>query len=103
MELRSKIAARLIDMIDITEGDLPSIQSKLKEALGELLKGYILESCDDLVCGLTPFEILTLKTTGKIACIKLYRDRTASGLKESKDFVEDAMRKTGITPPSFSA
>jgi ribosomal protein L7/L12 len=35
-----------------------------------------------------------------IAAIKLCREKTGMGLKDSKDYVEDLKRRTGVIPPS---
>ncbi len=44
----------------------------------------------------TAQELLIATREGKIQAIKVYRDRTGRGLKDSKDAVEDAMLLLGL-------
>jgi ribosomal protein L7/L12 len=43
-----------------------------------------------------PDIVEAVRTGQKIMAIKLYRQSTGAGLKESKDFVEELQRQTGL-------
>ena len=45
---------------------------------------------------LTPQEVDEGQYKGKIACIKMHRNRTGMGLKDSKDAVEAYFNKLGL-------
>jgi hypothetical protein len=46
--------------------------------------------------GLPPNVIEALQSGNKIEAIKRYRETTSVGLKEAKDFIEDAQRRGGV-------
>jgi ribosomal protein L7/L12 len=75
----------------------PAVVAAAKNLQARLLRAALLAVCPKrvkLTYGLTHEEAaLASKRDGKIPAIKLYRQRTLKGLKESKDAVEDYMDK----------
>ena len=68
--------------------------ARVDAKLDLLLKHFGLEY--DLYKNLPPAVVGALRRGKKIEAIKRYREATAAGLKEAKDFIEGAQRRGGF-------
>jgi ribosomal protein L7/L12 len=100
-----KVIRSLINVVDSSSLEQEALQViNIIEDLCRKQYGdeYARQYCSNVLPNVLVDELHLYKAQGKIAAIKAFRARTGLGLKESKDAIENAAAKLGMTISSIS-